>query len=259
MKKAVRIAAFSSLLVLILLQLSSCSIEKRRYSSGYNIQWHHQGKINSYHESIAKHKRSEPVDNPAVSVALLAPNHAEVEPLIASTEKTIGDFQPNISRWHIATPASDCDNLIMKNGEEIKVKIEEVRSYIIRYRKCDDQNGPIITVNKSDVYKINYANGTSDVFFKDNPSDHFDNNPEAVDKGVYGPLSLGLMILGFALGSIPGAEAFLLLVPLALVLALIGVGKHRKNKGFAITTIVLFFLTLILGIILFLALMSAGA
>ena len=259
MKKAVRIAAFSSLLVLIILQLSSCSIEKRRYSSGYNLQWHHQGKINGYHESIVKHKRSEPIDNPAVSVALLAPNHADDQPLIASTEKTIGDFQPNISRWHIATPASDCDNLIMKNGEEIKVKIEEVRSYIIRYRKCDDQNGPIITVNKSDVYKINYANGTSDVFKDEKPTDTHENTMETEDKGVYGPLSLGLMILGFGLGSIPGAEAFLLLVPLALVLALIGVGKHRKNKGFAIATIVLFFLTLILGLLLFLYAMAVGA
>jgi len=56
------------------------------------------------------------------------------------------------------------DIIILKNGDEIKSKVEEVTSDFIKYKKWENQDGPTYTSNKTDVFMIKYINGTKDVF-----------------------------------------------------------------------------------------------
>jgi len=56
------------------------------------------------------------------------------------------------------------DIIILKNGEEIKSKVIEVSSDLIKYKKWENQEGPTYSSNKSDVFMIKYINGTKDVF-----------------------------------------------------------------------------------------------
>ena len=56
------------------------------------------------------------------------------------------------------------DNIILRNGEEIKAKVQEVGLSEIKYKKLDNLTGPVYTVLKSDVFTINYENGTKEVF-----------------------------------------------------------------------------------------------
>ena len=51
-------------------------------------------------------------------------------------------------------------------GEDIEAKIIEVDKTDITYREYDSQDGPILTISKSDVLIISYENGNKEVLFK---------------------------------------------------------------------------------------------
>jgi hypothetical protein len=56
------------------------------------------------------------------------------------------------------------DNIILKNGDEIKAKVLEVTITDVKYKKYENQEGPIYTISKSDILMIKYENGQKDVF-----------------------------------------------------------------------------------------------
>ncbi len=55
------------------------------------------------------------------------------------------------------------DNILLKNGTEIKAKVLEVSGSQLKYRRQDNPDGPIYTTGIADVLLINYANGTKDL------------------------------------------------------------------------------------------------
>lgn len=56
------------------------------------------------------------------------------------------------------------DIIIKKNGDEISAKIIELTPTLIKYRHFDYQDGPIISLLKSEVFLIKYANGAKETF-----------------------------------------------------------------------------------------------
>jgi len=52
----------------------------------------------------------------------------------------------------------------MRSGENIIVKIIEVGSNEVKYKKIENLNGPIFATLKSDLYLIRYENGSKDDF-----------------------------------------------------------------------------------------------
>src|SRR5882762_1134607 len=62
------------------------------------------------------------------------------------------------------TAAFSQDIITTKSGEDILAKISEVGHTEIKYKKFDNQDGPMFTLLKSDVLMIRYENGTKDVF-----------------------------------------------------------------------------------------------
>ena len=77
---------------------------------------------------------------------------------------------------------SECDNIILKDGMEISAKIIEITPELIKYKKCGNLDGPLISIYKSDILMLRYADGTKDImnvakkiknkdtYRKDNPS-----------------------------------------------------------------------------------------
>ncbi len=61
-------------------------------------------------------------------------------------------------------PASAQDLLTRRTGEEIQVKVLEITPAEIKYRRTDNPDGPLISVWRTDVFMIRYANGTKDVY-----------------------------------------------------------------------------------------------
>ena len=62
-----------------------------------------------------------------------------------------------------AVSVSALDTIVFLNGTMIDVKLEEITPTEIKYRRADNLNGPLITINKSDVFSIKYDNGTTEV------------------------------------------------------------------------------------------------
>jgi hypothetical protein len=56
------------------------------------------------------------------------------------------------------------DIITLKNGDEIKAKVQEIGLDNVKYKKYDNQNGPVYTLMKSDIFMIKYENGDKDVF-----------------------------------------------------------------------------------------------
>ncbi|MFN3446946.1 MAG: hypothetical protein ACK44D_14505 [Bacteroidia bacterium] len=60
--------------------------------------------------------------------------------------------------------AKSQDLIIKKNGEDIQAKVIEINNNEIKFKKYDNQNGPLYTVPKNEVLLIRYENGAKDVF-----------------------------------------------------------------------------------------------
>ena len=56
------------------------------------------------------------------------------------------------------------DTLSMRSGENILVKVIEVGTTEVKYKKQDNLNGPLFSILKSDLFVIKYENGTKDDF-----------------------------------------------------------------------------------------------
>ncbi|GAA5101342.1 hypothetical protein GCM10023210_40930 [Chryseobacterium ginsengisoli] len=58
------------------------------------------------------------------------------------------------------------DKISKKNGEQFDAKIVEIGSSNIIYKELDNLDGPAHSLNKSEVYQINYSNGKTEVLGK---------------------------------------------------------------------------------------------
>ena len=57
----------------------------------------------------------------------------------------------------------ECDNIILKDGSEISSKIIEITPDLIKYRKCSNLEGPLISISRNSILMIRYADGTKDI------------------------------------------------------------------------------------------------
>ena len=56
------------------------------------------------------------------------------------------------------------DVIVLKNGDEIKSLVQEIGTEYVKYKRFDNQTGPVYNVAKTEIFMIKYENGTKDVF-----------------------------------------------------------------------------------------------
>jgi len=144
----------------------------------------------------------------------------------------------------------DCDNMLLRNGEEISVKIIEIGTTEIKYKKCDNLEGPTISVLKKNVFMITYPNGSKDVFKEEvatsNQSSNSNVQPTQQRTNGFAIASFVLGITGF--GSL-----------LAIIFGSIALNQMRNNpgvyagRGLAIAGQILGTLSILIGLILIVA------
>jgi hypothetical protein len=88
----------------------------------------------------------------------------EVKTVLDYKEKTVIDTNKTIRENN--TPVN-YDIIVKTDGTTIKSKVVEITTDMIKYRNFDQPNGPIRNIPISEVDKINYPNGTNDIFEKD--------------------------------------------------------------------------------------------
>jgi small-conductance mechanosensitive channel len=79
------------------------------------------------------------------------------------------------------------DVITLKNGAEIKAKVEEISSSEIKYKQFENLDGPTVVVAKSELFFINYENGTREVMTSEEEKS---STPQAVSDGRYAVLHI---------------------------------------------------------------------
>jgi len=63
-----------------------------------------------------------------------------------------------------ATNSMAQDRIYKKNGDVVEGKVKSVDTRSITFKRADNAKGPDYTVNKNEIEKVEYENGTEDVF-----------------------------------------------------------------------------------------------
>jgi hypothetical protein len=196
------------ILLLPILTLFNCSLQKRKYQSGYFLSW------NKNNLSIAKNEKQKEFNVQKNEIKF---NEISFEKdITTSANNKITKIFNNSITNNVAIPDS-CDEIIYKDGTEIKAKITEINTSEIRYKRCDFIDGPTFVEKQNKVFMIKYANGKSEMFKTEKAVEY--NNGKIIqdsqkindkDKNTnpFSTASLVFSILGFypliILGSILG-------------------------------------------------------
>lgn len=141
----------------------------------------------------------------------------------------------------------ECDVVTLKDGTDLSCKVLEINDKEIKYKKCENQDGPIYVINKKEVFRISYANGTKEVI-----------NQITLDKKNDTKLE-GLSLASMILGILSVLSFFTILGGLfgllAIILGIIGLNKTKNKEkfygqGFAIAGIATGAVGLILALLI---------
>ncbi len=242
---------------LLLIALSSCSLQKRLYNKGFYISKHHAPK-----------KTEQKADKDTSTTLLNALKSADIkEQNKNSTVVAVNDNKPNAAFLLPNTKLiADCDTLMLRNGTKILVKVSEVNPNQIKFRFCNAPDEPLRVLNKKDINYIIYANGSKEMIEqKPNEIHSYSLQPEKLKSNSYSIAGLVLSIVNFPLALIffvvaALSSTALVIVPivltlLAIALCIIGIVQIYNDMsrqdgialsvGLVLSVILLFALILI--------------
>lgn len=168
------------LVISSLLILGSCSIEKRLHMPGYHMEWKKTGKSKTNSDNVEVNQQSVNKLTPKkifyrennksnLSISSSSKNSVQLTPETINSKNNSSHAEENIM-------TNECDVIIFKKGDEVEVKVLEVGVNEIRYKKCDNLNGPTFTENKSKIFMIKFANGSKTVFDEDTAQNNNNSN-----------------------------------------------------------------------------------
>lgn len=149
---------------------SNRMIQKRKYQKGFHIA--KRGKLQS------KHEKSKPndyayQDDSRKSKRVIESQLLPEKPRVLKEEREVPGIHRLLAQGN-ESPTSTlpvfeqnedekCDIIMLKNGDEISAKVTEIGTTEIKYKQCSNVDGPTYTLKKQDIFKIKYANGTSEL------------------------------------------------------------------------------------------------
>lgn len=245
-------------------------IQKRKYNKGYFVDVFSKkqktNEINTDSEVRANVAGTiAPTENESAPKNTITEENKYSDNLIASTndnailaslnnESELQNTIKNLSIKSSIQSEAECDIIILKNGSEIEAKVLEISTDEIKYKKCDNVDGPTYSIKKSEVFMIKYKNGTKDIITQNNTTTSTDNSSTStiVDKtqkntkekksGAFGIVSLATGIVGLLIASI-------IMGPIAMAFGIVGM-INRKLKGLAIAGLIIGIIDVVAGIIL---------
>ncbi len=145
-------------LILPLLILFSCSVQKRKYQKGFYVS---TGKTKHQTKKDGIVSKKQIVSEGLVSLPATLPS--EDNTFAEATAET--KLNPvKIKKTSLIIDGTDtCDVITLKNGDDVRGHVLEITPIDIKYKKCDLPDGPLYIVKKTDVFMIRYSNGTKEV------------------------------------------------------------------------------------------------
>ena len=153
----------------------------------------------------------------------------ENQNLLASNKTIIINYKKELSSLskkveELSLLDDDCDNIIFKNGDELSAKVIEITTDMVKYKRCDNPDGPLVSVKISELLMIRFKNGSKEVFgSKTNSKSTMKPLPHwASITGIsLSALGFGLLWPFFWLGIIIG--------PVGILFSLIGYIQSKRN------------------------------
>lgn len=160
------------LFLIILLVNFDCSYQKRLYRKGYYVDWLSQ-KHSFFKKSFSsaqKEKSFVSAENtmPTFSSKFISNHYQDNYSTVIASQQNIHYVIKNKSSLLQDTCG---DKLILRSGDEYLVKIIEITEKEIKYKRCDNLDGPIYLMNKEKIYVIIYRNGYKEYIYTEKFSD----------------------------------------------------------------------------------------
>jgi hypothetical protein len=247
-------------LLLIAATISNCTVQKRSYRNGYYVSWNKKTVPVSF---IAKHveeKSKKILKNETFKTIIISPAETP-EAIFASVKKNVNSELKRLNIKPLKFPGDSCGDVItLRDGSDITVKVMEISSKVIKYKRCDNLGGPLIVVNIENVFMIKYANGTKEVFKRDEKKEVVQNGNSEIAvkklpiKRINNPEALAsFILLCFSFLIIPA--------PVSFIFGLVALGEFKKypekykNKWMALIPVILGCIVLFLLLIAMLGLL----
>lgn len=180
-----------------ILFLSACTIQKRNHLPGYHVTWKNAGVAGGKNSAQLKETGDIKMQDQLANTETFAFVENDLAELQITNDLTFKEgvvleknhkhlvkpndvFQKKTTKLNV-----ECDIITLKNGSEIRAKVLEVGAHDIRYKECDNLDGPIFTIAKRDVFMIKYPNGSKTMINEQHPSDSWESNTSLdIDKHV---------------------------------------------------------------------------
>ena len=123
------------------------------------------------------------------------------------------------------------DTLSMRSGENILVKVIEVGTTEVKYKKLDNLSGPIFSILKSDLLIVKYENGIKEDFSSIKKIE--ENNFSALDPSSLGKLDAQRFYTGYktaATIALISNFAYIPIIP-SLVFSIAATSKIPKDEN----------------------------
>lgn len=252
-----------AIVVLVAIVLfSSCSMTKRRYSSGYHIEFrgNQQAKGTNDTKQQEYAKQAGSMKHETAEYAFLDDNSILQSPLSIS---------PVVSRAdsNMVNPVNDltCDKIYFSDRTSIDAIISEITDTHIKYKKCNNPDGPLYTVSIDKINLIKFANGdefipelpeeTLDTPQKNKPSESSEDARPIAGANIAGFILTIFAYIFFMVGLfIPNITFGIVFLSLALILSFVGLitgatGIKKRWKGLGISALIIGLIIFILALL----------
>ena len=260
-----QINLFTSITIIALLILSnSCTVEKRLHTGGYHVKFKKSlkgtddrvdekmdGKSFIVHNKLDDKIKNQEIEKlESFAVNNISDGFVEQKDIYESSHQNKYSASAVETKSTNPEPKEKCDNIILNNGDEISAKVLEISEYEIKYKKCENLQGPFYTIDKSRVFMIQYANGTKDVFKIQETSVRVTEvKAEAVvaenttNVAPIAVLSFILAVLGFLIALLLSAIVGLIFLVIAAILGIIAVSVIQQastgGRGLGVASILI--------------------
>lgn len=167
----------SSFLILLLLSLYSCNVQKRVYNKGFSIQNRNLELFPLKTKPIVKEIKKAQI------------HKLESKENIGKSKEALSfKIEGKLQIDSFKDSIQPCDKIILITGEIIEAYLIEINEQEIKYVKCNNPQGPFYFRSITNLHKIIYPNGTSDYFNRLNQNVKIENvldlplTPEELEK-----------------------------------------------------------------------------
>lgn len=124
------------------------------------------------------------------------------------------------------SPVDNCDVIYFINGERVEATNIVIDGEFVRYKSCDNTDGPTYEAFKTDVSKIKYANGSTLDFKKDSD---IGGDVKTEPLSIFAFASGGLSILSLFAGALGGLGILFALG--GIIMGFISKKNIKQSKG----------------------------